>query len=702
MSKQLTAEEVIERIVQHTGKTYDEVKDLVTKTRESLNNFVNEQGAAYLLANNLEVPLVDNSTRSSQAIPINEVVEGMGPITIIGRISKIYNTRHSVRKDHTPGQVRRLELVDSTGKINVTLWNEKTKVVEELGLEVGRIVRISNAEPRMGLNDEIELSLGSRAIVDDNVIGIDETDFPTVEVPKLMLIGDINKEQNNITIAGKIIKRNGITEFERNDGTIGKVTNIVIKDTSGQIRVTFWDSDVNYALAFDEGQVVKLTNLKSYVNNNVWELSFQSYSSISPYSSEELDELTTDYQFGDAEFKLIKEITEETKNVSVLGRVVSIQDSRTFMTEKGEGKIQSVILGDKSGLISVNFWGDDVKYVESIQIDDILKITNTYTRYNDYSQRVELNVGRSSTVEINPQLDDQAKEFLEVPYVLFEDITENLPAVFIRTKVVGEPIERTTIRKTDGTEAKVVNIEVMDENGETGRIAAWDDDISLINDLNVDDTIEVRLARAKRDEFGVSITLGRNSKIVPITDFDETNTLLQTADKLKQSEIYEKVELDKIEPNMNVFVEATIVKIFPRVAFYDSCNQCQRKAMREETGELICKEHGNIANTRKRMILTVTLDDNSSATMKAKFFNDLAEELIGMSAAEAYEINERIGEDGAVIEQVKSIILLKPLWAKAKATKDNVSGETVLDIRRFGWLDPHKKTDEILSRYKGI
>ncbi len=99
------------------------------------------------------------------------------------------------------------------------------------------------------------------------------------------------------------------------------------------------------------------------------------------------------------------------------------------------------------------------------------------------------------------------------------------------------------------------------------------------------------------------------------------------------------------------------------------------------------------------MIVTVTLDDASTVTMKAKFFSDQAEKLFGLSPQEAFDINERIGEDGAVVEQVKEKILLKPLWIKGKSVEDN--DEVVIQVSSFGWLDPHKKTDEILSRYQG-
>lgn len=698
MSKQLSAEEVIKRIMEHTGKSYDEVKEMVTKTRESLNNFVNEQGAAYLLANNLDVPLTDNSVKSSSMVKIEDIVEGMGPISLYARISKVYNTKHFMRKDNTPGQLRRLELVDSSGKIYATLWNEKTKLVEDLDLRPGRIIRIANAEPRMGLNDTVELNIGTRATIDTNIIGVDEKDFPVVEEDKVISIGEIKEEMENITIYGKIIERRAISEFERKDGTTGKVTSLTIMDKTGKIRVTFWDDDTSRALAFDEGQTVKLTGLRAFINNNGFpELTFKSYSNITPFASEELEQLTYEKSSFESPVMKIGDINEESKNVTIVGKVISKNNEVTFMSEKGEGKLQSITVGDSSGIINVNFWNEDLKKLEDIAIDDIVKITNAYTRYSDYSQRIELNAGKFTELIKNPTDID---EEISIPYVTFEDIQDRMNGVFIRLKLISDPMERTTVRKVDNTEAHVINVDVIDENGETGRLAAWDDDRELIKNLKVEDTIEVQMGRAKRDDYGVSITLGRNSKVKTIADFDESKTLLQTADKLRQSNIYETLELDKIQPGMNVYVEAKVVKIFSKIGFYDSCPLCPRKVSQDDSGVLLCKEHGTVENSRKRMIVTVTLDDASSITLKAKFFSDQAEKLFGLSSQEAFDINERIGEEGAVVEQVKDKILLKPIWIKGKSVEDN--DEVVIQVNSFGWLDPHKKTDEILSRYQGF
>ena len=470
-------------------------------------------------------------------------------------------------------------------------------------------------------------------------------------------------------------------------------------DTTGRIRVSFWDDDVSLALSFDEGQVVKLTSLKSHINKNGFkELTFQSFSRIFPYSSNELEALPIE-AINEAPFLSVNQIDETVRNVSIIGKVVGINKRISFMSEKGDGSLQSIIIADPTGMINVNFWNESIEKLTEIHPDDIVKITNAYTRYSDYSQKIELNFGKFSEIEINPP--ETLNDDITVPYVKFEDIADRMPSVFIKLKIMSEGEERTTIRKVDNTEAKVINFQVIDENGEFGRLAAWDDDIELLKDLGVDDTIEIRMGRAKRDDYGVSITIGRNSKVLKINNFDDSNTLLQTADKLPQSNFYEKVELDKIQQGMNVYIEGLIVKIFQKVVFYDSCLMCSRKVT-NETGEWICREHGSIEKPRKRMIVTVTLDDNSSITMKAKFFGETAEQLFGMTSDEAYEINERIGEENAVVEQVKDKILLKPLWIKGKAKEDQISDEIVLDISKFGWLDPHKKTDEILSRYQGL
>ena len=60
-------------------------------------------------------------------------------VTLLGVISKIYDTITFMRNDGSTGLVRSMEIEDDTGRIKVTLWNDDTR----LEIKKGDIIKIT-------------------------------------------------------------------------------------------------------------------------------------------------------------------------------------------------------------------------------------------------------------------------------------------------------------------------------------------------------------------------------------------------------------------------------------------------------------------------------------------------------------------------------------------------------------------------------
>ena len=114
-----------------------------------------------------------------------------------------------------------------------------------------------------------------------------------------------------------------------------------------------------------------------------------------------------------AEFKKINEITEAKMPVSLVCRVIKKYDKVTFSTKTGgEGSVQSLLVGDETGVIRVVFWNDKTEMLENIKEKDVLRVINAYTRENPNLERIELST-QYSEVEINPKdVDVKLKEFI--------------------------------------------------------------------------------------------------------------------------------------------------------------------------------------------------------------------------------------------------------------------------------------------------
>jgi replication factor A1 len=697
MDQQLSPEEVIRIIAKEKSLSEEEVNDMVNEMRQNLDNMINMQGAAYLLAHNLGVNISPTKTPiDSQEVKITDIVHGMGLITVQGRISRIHKKHTFTRKDGNVSQVRNIDLIDDTGSIRIAFWDTKAQLIEEQNLDLGSIIRINGAEPKLGYQDQVELTVGSKATIVTNLVGVDSNIYPEINTIKPINISDITAKMESVTIIGKIVEIRPVNEFERSDGTIGKVCSITVLDTTGNIRITFWDKLVEIAQKFKVNEIHRFTDVKVSENNqNTIELVYQGYSSANKEENKELESLEYTSEFGEAKQLEISEITEESKNYTLICKVIGIDEVKTFDSEKFTGKLQSLTVRDNSGSIRVNLWGNSVDKISNLNTNDIIKITNLYTKHNDYSQSLEANTGNFSTIEINPA--DIEKIDIEENFILFKDIQSNEPAVSMKVKLV-EKLEVREITRKDQTTAQVININVVDEAGERGRVTAWDNDIKNFDDFVEGQDIELKFARAKRDDYGVNLTVGRNTQIQSTSNF-KGETLFSTADQLNtNTETLYVTKIRDLVDDTRVKVEAVIVKIFDKIGFYKSCSECLKKVDEEIDGTTTCKTHGEV-KSKMRMIITLVLDD-STETISAKFFADNAEKLLGMSGEEAFEMKEKLGEDSAPVKQQKNNIIMKEISIIGRTKLNEKDDKLELTVNQFNMIDYQNKTDEIFDRFE--
>ncbi len=99
----------------------------------------------------------------------------------------------------------------------------------------------------------------------------------------------------------------------------------------------------------------------------------------------------------------IGKILTGMNNVSLVGKVVKINEVIKFNKNGREGTVVSLLLGDDTGIARVVFWdANHIKKIEDNEIKDgcVLKITNGYVKNNNGYREVHL--GSRAGLEINP------------------------------------------------------------------------------------------------------------------------------------------------------------------------------------------------------------------------------------------------------------------------------------------------------------
>ena len=92
------------------------------------------------------------------------------------------------------------------------------------------------------------------------------------------------------------------------------------------------------------------------------------------------------------------------RNVGISGKIVKMYNISEFKTQKAEGKVANMLLGDDSGVIKLVLWDfNHIKLFENNEIkeSDVVKIRNGYVRENNGFK--ELHLGNIGQIELSDE-----------------------------------------------------------------------------------------------------------------------------------------------------------------------------------------------------------------------------------------------------------------------------------------------------------
>jgi len=189
--------------------------------------------------------LVDELGRNIQSITKIANLTPNGDHTVIGRVLSISEKKTFKRKNGTPGRVINLEIADDSGTCRLVLWNGDIDIVKNKEIQVGTCLKVINGYTKPGYTGGIEINLGRWGLLE-------------VEP----LDGSVQKQhRNGEDISGMLVKKEATKTFFKDDGDIGFVTTITIKERNVKKEVVLWDCHVKEIQSFPIGENVMLKNV---------------------------------------------------------------------------------------------------------------------------------------------------------------------------------------------------------------------------------------------------------------------------------------------------------------------------------------------------------------------------------------------------------------------------------------------------------
>ncbi|WMW21779.1 OB-fold nucleic acid binding domain-containing protein [Methanolobus mangrovi] len=317
---------------------------------------------------------------------------------------------------------------------------------------------------------------------------------------QLQKISGITPNSGNVKFIAKIMSVFPAREFNRNDGTTGRVANVVVADETGSIRLTLWD---------DRADLVKTGEIQVGQNFQIAGYVKEGYSGIEVNIGNNGVFCETDEKVeARIDSKKIEDIKNGMGDLNIRGRILDISDIRTFNKKDGSaGKVANIMIGDETGKIRVTLWDETTDLTKELKIDDSVEIINGYARENNFNQQVEMQVGNRSTIR---KIEDEV-EFKED----FTSIADIVPGEsYSISGLVSGLGEIREFDRDDGTVNMVSNIYVSDDTGRI-RIALWGDHALLVDQLDIDMPVEIIDAFSKsgfNDE--IELSAGNRTRIM--------------------------------------------------------------------------------------------------------------------------------------------------------------------------------------------
>ena len=281
--------EIYEKLLE-MGFTEEELEKELKRKANEYGGFMSEEAILFLIAKengiNINSPDLEseeykeyNENREEIdydefTISISDLEEGMQQIVLIGKILKVFPPREFIRKDSSMGRVGSFYIADTTGKMKIVVWNEKTELMNNEYFTIDQLIRIIGGFSKSNKDGVLEVHLGKKGEIilapqdiskkkreELNVIILKEIELEKQRKNDMQLYdlisrySFIKKAQGNIKVENfrEIVNKNGEKTF---------LLKCIFSDNSMSIRLVIWGMNaVRMFKLVQDGDYVVFQNL---------------------------------------------------------------------------------------------------------------------------------------------------------------------------------------------------------------------------------------------------------------------------------------------------------------------------------------------------------------------------------------------------------------------------------------------------------
>jgi len=365
--------------------------------------------------------------------------------------------------------------------------------------QVRKLIEEKKNEGRGLLSDEG----AARLVAEELLIQTRGTELGRMHVKNLV------SGLNDVTLSGRVLLAWPAQQFQRRDGTTGRVMRIVLVDRSGKARCALWDRHVDVAERAGNLQGRMLRIGHAYTRQG---LTGEAEVHAGDRSSVEFDpsglQMSEFPEFKEL-FTRISDLGKQDNSINVVG--IAQTDPRTYKFERDErsGSVLRSSLADESGAIPLVAWNERADELQELKTGDILQIINCRTKINN-NGKLELHVESRSQVTKLDSPPDYLKRPISRSYeigTISNQMTSIDISVFILAKGRIQEIKQTT-----GNTTKLSTLLVADETGII-QLSLWDDKALISSQFNEGDFLQLRNATVAEWSGNLRLNIGKSGEI---------------------------------------------------------------------------------------------------------------------------------------------------------------------------------------------
>lgn len=333
---------------QRSDLTKEDVLNLIEDKKKKATVSEKYRGvwAALMVAHELGVRFEQDVSDSD--LSISELTPGISSVTVKARVISIFPPKEFESEGKLGGRFVKLLIGDKGGWTTLMIWREKADLVESQALRPNDVVRVRKAYCREGRLGRPELHIGQSGVI----LKLTEEggDLPTRE-EFYIRPSQVTNDLNVVNIMGTISGVSPITEFQRTDGTTGKVRRVILDDEKSTLTGALWNEHADSLSGGDVGKVLYVTLAKTR-EGRMGGTEFV----VDRASSVEIGERMEE---GSQAFTPISEIDQKEGLVSIYARVARVFPPKMVrITNLGDRKAREVLLYDDTGTLTLTIWGE--------------------------------------------------------------------------------------------------------------------------------------------------------------------------------------------------------------------------------------------------------------------------------------------------------------------------------------------------------